>query len=199
MGQLEEVRFPRWSESCECVWWPEFARKTVPNRHCSMRGEKSFDQTRACTKLIKLIVNQGNIFILKSLVAGSVVLWVFFVCLTKLVLSWLVSLKGRVVLSSTTARQEQTNACQCCSHLFRLLRSNTYAYSIQQSSVEMSFVLGCTRARLNVRLCSVISDWKLESCLCRQWSRMTLLPWQHTCMEVWWLQRCSSGQPERQD
>ena len=37
IGQLEEVRFERWFERCECVWWPNFVRATVPDRWCSIR------------------------------------------------------------------------------------------------------------------------------------------------------------------
>jgi len=33
---------------CEFVWWPNFARETVPDRRCSMR--KISDQASACTE-----------------------------------------------------------------------------------------------------------------------------------------------------
>ena len=43
--QLEEVRYFRCFESCECVWWPNFARETVPDRHLKQHSPPSGSQT----------------------------------------------------------------------------------------------------------------------------------------------------------
>ena len=40
--QLDEVRFPRWSKKYECIWWPNFARETVPDKWCSIKKRRSY-------------------------------------------------------------------------------------------------------------------------------------------------------------
>ena len=66
---LDEVRFQLWSERCECVWWPNFSKETVPDRKCSIKKKKITE------KQIKLIGERNETDLFCSSLADPAFIW----------------------------------------------------------------------------------------------------------------------------